>query len=302
VRKSKGFKKISFEDREDLLKLPNVQLKVWLGHYLRSDKNDEVQISNSQLARECDLNEQTVKLAKKALREGGHLETIAESVRDEDNQWTIPTIRVHSAPRVENQPHPQDGEPTYGPRVEFPSGGKPTRIVDTQIQEDTGGSDPLGLRVDTEEDSLSFARSLASAQQDGAGETDKPISKYAVLLHNQVNPDETSKLPEYEKMFRADEDHNRRLFNKTTAFMIWMKANFPGKILGFADFDFHWLNRSENPRGFRHQFEAFYEAANNSRSKKDLVNLMREDLAEAAFGPAEMDMESSGVVVEDNLL
>jgi hypothetical protein len=291
MTQSKGFKKIAFEHRGNLLKLPNVQLKVWLGHYLRSDKNDEVQISNSQLARECDLNEQTVKLAKKALRECGHLETIAESARDEDNQWTIPTIRVHSAPRVENQPHPQDGEPTYGPRVEFPSGGKPTRIVDTQIQEDTGGSDPSGLRVATEEDSLSFARSLASAQQGGAGDTN-PVCEEARFLSEMINPDDDSRLPDYDRYFanRTEEERGHH-YDKIAAFVVWMNNKFPGKILGHSDFFFHWDNKSGNERGFRHQFEAAHLVANKGLSNKQLVSVLR----------AGQETSASGPIVEDNL-
>ncbi len=126
---SKPWKKLPCEHREALLKMPNAALKVWLAHYLRSGREDSVEMSNSQLARECDLNEQTVKIAKKWLKENGGLNFLKETYRDERNQFVIPTVKVEFPTRVENPPSDPGLKTHPGTRVEFPPDGKPTHIV-----------------------------------------------------------------------------------------------------------------------------------------------------------------------------
>jgi hypothetical protein len=182
---SKGFKKIPFEWRGALLALPNADLKVWMAHYLRSDKEDKVEISNSQLMRECDLGLSTIKIAKKRLKDNGGLRVDNAAYKDELGRWVSPELTA-TLPGVNSNPDEdsQGSNPTYRPglennppsRVEKAAAGKSTLPVDTLSSVDTGWSDADASSIDTEEEAVEEEHSASAASisnnEDETGETE----------------------------------------------------------------------------------------------------------------------------------
>jgi hypothetical protein len=167
-----GFKKIPFEWRGALLALPNADLKVWMAHYLRSDKEDKVEISNSQLMRECDLGLSTIKIAKKRLKDNGGLRVDNAAYKDELGRWVSPELTA-TLPGVNSNPDEdsQGSNPTYGSglennppsRVEKAAAGKSTLPVDTLLSVDTVCSDADASSIDTEEEAVEERRSASAA-------------------------------------------------------------------------------------------------------------------------------------------
>jgi len=100
---SKGFKKIPFEARAALLAMPNAALKVWLAHYLRSDKEDKVEMANEQIMREADLGLSTVKLAKRWLKENGWLLADKAAYKNEFGKWISPEFTAVRLKIEQNQ-------------------------------------------------------------------------------------------------------------------------------------------------------------------------------------------------------
>jgi hypothetical protein len=204
-----GFKKLPFDWREAALKLSGIQLKVWLAHYWRSDKDDKVEMSNSQIMRECDLGLSAVKEAKRWLKENGWLIMDKESYRDPvTNQWVSPELiaacpGLESSPRVEIQPTPGlesspgpkvEIQPTE-PRVEFPPAGKSTLPVYPVFAEvNTGGSDAARLPVNTEaeaeeEQTASASEEVLSAEEQelDLNYRNHSIDDYLVPIANNFN-------------------------------------------------------------------------------------------------------------------
>jgi len=91
---SKGFKKLPFEWRDRVLsELKGANLTVWLHHYWRSDRENQVEASNQQIANETGLAKTTVKIAKRWLRANRWLVVNQEAYRDEETgQWVVPVI------------------------------------------------------------------------------------------------------------------------------------------------------------------------------------------------------------------
>ena len=183
---SKGFKKIPFEWRGALLALPNADLKVWMAHYLRSDKEDKVEISNSQLMRECGLGLSTIKIAKKRLKDNGGLRVDNAAYKDELGRWVSPELTA-TLPGVYSNPDEdsQGANPTYGPglennpssRVEKAAAGKSTLPVDTLLSTvDTLDSDADASSIDTEKEAVEERRSASAApdsnNEDETGDID----------------------------------------------------------------------------------------------------------------------------------
>ncbi len=182
---SKGFKKIPFEWRGALLALPNADFKVWMAHYLRSDKEDKVEISNSQLMRECDLGLSTIKIAKKRLKDNGGLRVDHAAYKDELGRWVSPELTA-TLPGVNSSPDEdsQSSNSTYGPglentppsRVEKAAAGNSTLPVDTLSSVDTGWSDADASSLDTEKEAVEEEHSASAASisnnEDETGDTE----------------------------------------------------------------------------------------------------------------------------------
>src|ERR1700730_3250154 len=146
-----GFKKLPFDWRERVLKeLKGAKLAVWLAHYWRSDKDDKVEMSNSQLMRDCDLGLSAVKLAKRWLKENGWLVVDKAAYRDPlTQQWISPELTAlcpgldtnlgQDTPGLESNPgNPEtrvENQPTDS-RVGNPATGKATLPVDTLLPVD----------------------------------------------------------------------------------------------------------------------------------------------------------------------
>src|SRR5271170_7538959 len=134
-----GFKQLPFEWRERTLKdLKGARLAVWLIHYWRSDREDQVEIANAQIMRDCNLGLSTVKLAKAWLKENGWLLVRADSYRNAEGEWRVPKISavypgLETNPRtgVGNQPSDPGLHFTPPPGVGFPPAVKPTPSVHT---------------------------------------------------------------------------------------------------------------------------------------------------------------------------
>jgi len=199
---SKGFKKIPFEWRGALLALPNADLKVWMAHYLRSDKEDKVEISNSQLMRECDLGLSTIKIAKKRLKDNGGLRVDNAAYKDELGRWVSPELTA-TLPGVNSNPDDdsQGANPTYGPglennpssRVEKAAAGKSTLPVDTLLSVDTVCSDADASSIDTEEEAVEERRSASAASisnnEDETGDDDQWERDYEEhLIQDYLKP------------------------------------------------------------------------------------------------------------------
>jgi|SRR5208283_2565 len=169
---AKGFKMIPFEWRGALLALPNADLKVWMAHYLRSDKEDKVEISNSQLMRECDLGLSTIKIAKKRLKDNGGLRVDKAAYKDELGRWVSPELTatlpgVNSNPDDDSQGSTSTSVPgldsSLRSRVEKAAAGNSTLPVDTLSSVDTGWSDADASSIHTEKEAVEERRSASAA-------------------------------------------------------------------------------------------------------------------------------------------
>lgn len=154
----KGFKKVPFEMRNHLADLTTAELKVWMYYYLKSDRDNESNPSNPEIAKFCDMNVATVKTAKRGLRTKGWLVTVERSRRLEDGTFTRPT-EVSTFPWAEKSPTAEvptvdekgnDGGFTVGGKTDdgVTDDGKTTQLVDTGFT--TGLKSVPSVDVDTE--------------------------------------------------------------------------------------------------------------------------------------------------------
>jgi hypothetical protein len=139
------FKPFFFDWRQRCLsELSGANFKVWSAFYWRSDKEDQLEISNTELARMCNLHVDTVKLAKAWLKKHGWLVVEREAYRDEKGQWITPVIRAVFPSQVGKPTLTPGGKNPLPPRVEKPAAGNSHPIVNTCCS----GSDAPRLPVD----------------------------------------------------------------------------------------------------------------------------------------------------------
>jgi hypothetical protein len=229
---SKGFKKIPFEQRAGLLTLKGARLHVWLAHYLRSDKDDEIEISNPQLVRETGYDLSTVKIAKRWLKENGWLVVDREAYRGDNGEWVTPVFKAMFAeggkPNLDSD---EGGKDTFGPglktqprsRAENTAAGKSAPSVDTGFRVDTAESDASRLPVNTEteevEDSSSASDVVSPERTDD--ELMEGFKRHSV---------ETELLP-----IAKDYNLNGDCHNEAAKLYDVLKgAHFPGSNLGAA--------------------------------------------------------------------
>jgi hypothetical protein len=163
-----GFKKLPFDWRgRALSELRGANLAVWLYHYWRSDRENQVEAANQQIADETRLAKTTVKVSKRWLKANGWLVVNQEAYRDEETgQWIVPVIRA-TYPGLETSP----GDEFQGAKdaldrgvklapgsraknTAWGQGVKDAPSVDTDFSSvNTTHSDADASSVDTEEES-----------------------------------------------------------------------------------------------------------------------------------------------------
>src|SRR5256885_2867604 len=125
--KKRIFKMVFCDAREALMEMSGSALKVWMELYLRSGADNRAKVSNYQIAAETGLNLQTVKLAKKWLKDNGWLTVIEESQLDANKMFTVPVVEVLIPNRgAKTTPVTKDTSVNDETGVDFPSGGKTT--------------------------------------------------------------------------------------------------------------------------------------------------------------------------------
>lgn len=96
---------------------------------------------------------------------------------------------------------------------------------------------------------------------------------------------ERVELPKFFQLFPIDKYHPNFTDEKYTArsnkiclFLSWLEAQpkLKAKILTVDDFFFHWLNKSNNPKGLRHQFEAAHAAHHKKGDMAGTLKAMKQ--------------------------
>jgi hypothetical protein len=288
---ARGFKQLPFEWRARVLgKLKGARLAVWLYLYWRSDKENEVEAANAQIARETGLAKNTVKIAKKWLRDHGWLVTNRASVRDaETGQWVVPVITA-VVPSLETGPGPEMSPGTEAPKhtpvqaskeglgtgPENTAAVKPGPSVDTESLVDTPGSDPSGLRVNTSPSSSSSPLWNSSSPKNGEEDklaTEESISRKTLdeLLARFDMVEQPSHFPLLEKNFAHVDGNGSALADKMLRFADWMIERFPAKVVSLKDFFYHFNNESYHENGFRLQFDAYCRAEKKRQEPEEEI-------------------------------
>lgn len=151
---SKGFKKLPFEMRNHLAELTASELKVWVYYHLKSDRDNEADPANQEIAKFCDMNVSTVKTAKRGLKAKGWLHTVQNSYRLEDGTFTRPTMMTKypwltNPPMDEGSIEGENSTPVGGKTDDgLTDDGNSTPIVYTGFT--TGLKTDPSVAVDTE--------------------------------------------------------------------------------------------------------------------------------------------------------
>jgi hypothetical protein len=169
----KPWKKLPCEHRAALLAMSNAALKVWMAHYLRSDREDKVEIANSQIMRECDLGLSSVKESKRWLKGNGWLKVDKSAYKDELGRWVSPEL-VATFPGLESDPNTAVPglESNPDPRVEIQPRSrveKPAAVFSTLPVAPLFSASPQTLPVDSgEKHSTKTVDETATAVAQGA--------------------------------------------------------------------------------------------------------------------------------------
>jgi hypothetical protein len=109
---------------------------------------------------------------------------------------------------------------------------------------------------------------------------------------------EEKTLPKFLPSFPATletEQQCQTKYNHMSMFIDWVDSQpkLNAKFTSVDDFFFHWLNKSGNERGLRHQFEAVYRAAqkDNPEERKHLFKAMKRVARASAPGVTNIEVD-----------
>jgi hypothetical protein len=203
-----GFKKLPFDWRDRVLKeLQGAKLAVWLAHYWRSDKDENVEMSNSQIMRETNLSHNTVDIAKRWLKDNGWLVVDKAAYRDPiTQQWIVAKFKTTvpnpdfgvEEPYTDNRGTP-DNRGTDQPRILGYGTSPDNRGAEHQPRKSGSSVDTLlSLPVDTldsdTEKNIQCLRIDTKAKAKASASVSPPHfltsdeSREMEFIHNCLNP------------------------------------------------------------------------------------------------------------------
>jgi hypothetical protein len=106
VAKNRPFKKM-YCDRPEVFLLPPSAFKVWMYHYIREGTTRESWPSLPTICEALDMNEETVKKARKYLKENGWLKQVGSKTSRDSGKFKVPVLQVTRGvipPQVEKPP------------------------------------------------------------------------------------------------------------------------------------------------------------------------------------------------------
>jgi hypothetical protein len=163
--KTRPFKKV-YCDRPEVFLLPPAAFKVWMYHYIREGTVRESWPSLPTICEKLNMNEETVKKARKWLKDNGWLKQVGSKTSKDSGKFKVPVMQVIRGtipPKVEKPPVVLKGLPGRKTRLRVGAEKPPT---------DGGGKtaaevEPV-LQVDTERQVDGFADCLFNAKESTA--------------------------------------------------------------------------------------------------------------------------------------
>jgi hypothetical protein len=176
--KERPFKKV-YCDRPEVFLLPPAAFKTWMYHYIREGVSRESWPSLQTICEDLDMNEKTVKQARKFLKDNGWLKQVGSKISKESGKFKVPVMQVTRGsipPKAEKRPTvkkrglgPKNGLWTGAEKRPMDRGRKTATEVEPQRQVDSNNQvDCLPTLSPEGKGNLNVAGGLGKIQEPGA--------------------------------------------------------------------------------------------------------------------------------------